>query len=160
MIKINEGESETVIVMRGLIDEETDFSRLKGFQSKNLVFDLGGIELINSVGIRSWVNWMKQNRDCNFTFRNCSKPVTDQINVLEGFLPPVATIESFYVPYVCENCGKSKDVLFKKGVEFERATADNKVHQLRPPAVKCESCGHTMAQDVVEAKYFRFLKYR
>lgn len=159
-ILIQETDLETLITMRGQIDEDTDFAQLNAAHNKNLIFDLGGVELINSVGIRGWVNWMKVNRERNFTFRNCSKPITDQINVLQGFLPPVATVESFYVPFICENCDRHQQVLYRKGIEFERATADKKTHQLRPPQVKCSSCGQQMVQDVLEAKYFSFLKYR
>ena len=148
----------TVVSLRGSIDEETNFAEIDGTEPR-LIFDLSGVSLINSMGIRNWVNWMKANRNRSLVFRNCSKPIVDQINALEGFLPPGSVVESFFVPYVCENCGHADRVLFRRTHEFDQGTADQK-QSIRPPELKCPKCGEQMEMDVIEAKYFRFLRYR
>ncbi len=145
--------------LRGVVDEDTTFESIETESDAILIFDLSGVSLINSMGIRNWVNWFKANPTKRLTFRNCSKPIVDQVNALEGFLPQGSIVESFFVPFHCENCGHSDRTLFRKGHEFTMGTADAKP-QVRPPHMKCAKCGSEMEMDIIEAKYFRFLKYR
>ena len=148
-----------LMTLKGIVDEDTTFNCIPADQSKRLIFDLSGVSLINSMGIRNWVNWMKANKDRSMIFRSCSKAIIDQVNALDGFLPAGAIVESFFVPYHCDNCGNSARTLFRKGHEFEMGTADAKP-QIRPPQQKCPKCQNAMEMDVIESKYFRFLRYR
>jgi hypothetical protein len=77
--------------------------------------------------------------------------IVDQMNMVDGFLPSVATVESFYVPYYNEESGSEKNVLFRYGVEYK----DGQVQY--PTAVKDES-GKPMEMDIIENKYFKFIK--
>jgi anti-anti-sigma regulatory factor len=156
---MNETPDGMVMSLRGVIDEDTTFTAIDILHNPNLIFDLSGVSLINSMGIRNWVNWFKANHAKRMTFRNCSKPIVDQINALEGFLPQGSIVESFYVPYHCENCGHNDRTLFRKNHEFKMGTADAKP-SVHPPEMKCSKCSKVMEMDVIEAKYFKFLKYR
>ncbi|MCM2280284.1 MAG: hypothetical protein NDI61_00400 [Bdellovibrionaceae bacterium] len=159
-ISVTSTKDGAIFHLSGFLDENVRFESVKVPPLVNLIFDLGEVALINSIGIRSWVNWMKSMRDRSFTFRNCSKAMVDQINILDGFLPPGSFVESFYVPYHCDNCDGSEKVLFRQGREFEKGTAD-RAERVAPPAnVTCVKCGGPMVMDVIESKYFRFLKYR
>jgi hypothetical protein len=84
--------------------------------------------------------------------RRCPKIIVDQINMVAGFLPPAAIIESFFVPYYAESSGAEKMVLFVKDKEFK----DGELH---PPASVKDDAGEEMEMDVIEAKYFKFLKH-
>ena len=77
--------------------------------------------------------------------------IVDQINMVSGFLPEGAEVESFMVPYYSDASDTEKMVLFTKGKEFK----DGEVFP--PEDVKDES-GELMEMDVIEAKYFKFIK--
>lgn len=159
-ISIEPSPEGAVFCLKGFVDENVRFDQLPVGSETHLIFDLGGVHLISSLGIRGWVSWMKARHEKSFVFRRCSKAIVDQINVLEGFLPPISVIESFLVPYHCDTCEYGEQILFRQGVEFEKGTADRK-ERISPPAnVTCPKCHSPMEIDVIESKYFRFLKYR
>lgn len=159
-ISMTSGPDGKTILFKGVVDEYADFSKLDVSGDSRLVFDLGGVRLINSLGIRSWTNWLKSLGRRAIVFRRCSKPIVDQMNILEGFVPLLAIVESFFVPYHCGNCDNVSQLLFKSGVEFTPGTADQPERVSAPEKVICEKCRGPMELDVIEPRYFRFLKYR
>jgi anti-anti-sigma regulatory factor len=141
-----------VLELSGNVDEDANFLPPDIGASTDIVLDLEGITAINSVGIREWIKWIKSiPTNGTLTVRKCPKIVVDQINMVSGFLPPAAKIESFFVPYYSDSSGTEKMILFLNGKEFK----DGEVHA--PPEVKDEA-GENMEMDVIEAKYFKFLK--
>ncbi len=158
-ITVRESPEGSVLHFNGCVDERARFGTVP-VPGPNLIFDLGGVALINSLGIRGWVNWMREMRDKSFTFRRCSKAIVDQINVLEGFLPPTSFVESFFVPYHCDACGGGEQILFRHGEEFEKGTADRSGRVSPPTGAECPKCRARMEMDVIESKYFRFIRYR
>ena len=116
------------------------------------MIDLEGVTAINSVGIREWIKWIKGfPASLKLSVRRCPKIIVDQINMVAGFLPPSTTVESFFVPYYADGSGSEKMVLFEKGKEYK----DGELH---PPAEIKDDSGELMEMDVIEAKYFKFLK--
>jgi hypothetical protein len=71
--------------------------------------------------------------------------------MVQGFLPASGRVNSFYVPFYNDDSGAEKSVLFRNGQEF----TDTGLGTI--PEVKDEE-GNAMEMDVVEAKYFKFLK--
>lgn len=71
--------------------------------------------------------------------------------MVQGFLPTNGKVASFYVPFYSDESGEDKSVLFTQGKEY----TDSGLGAL--PEVK-DSAGKPMEMDVVEAKYFKFLK--
>lgn len=159
-VAISASSDGVVLKFDGCVDENARFEDLSVPAEASLVFDLGEVKLINSLGIRGWVGWMKTMRDRTFVFRRCSRAIIDQISVLDGFLPPRSHVESFFVPYHCDPCDREERILFRHGVEFEKGTADRPERVTPPTKTVCADCGKTMEMDVIETKYFRFLKYR
>jgi hypothetical protein len=43
----------------------------------------------------------------------------NQLNLVDGFLPPKTEIESFFVPYFSERTGEETQVLFTKFLEYK-----------------------------------------
>lgn len=135
----------------GHIDEESAFEALPLEGVSSLVVDLGKVTAINSVGIREWIKWSKGLSSVpSISIENCPKVVVDQVNMVAGFLPPNAKMESFFVPYYSDESGEEVMVLFKRGEHFD----DNGVNA--PEGLK-DSEGNEMEIDVIEAKYFKFL---
>ncbi|HEY0254707.1 MAG TPA: STAS domain-containing protein, partial [Kofleriaceae bacterium] len=70
-----------------------------------LVIDLGGLERINSLGVRDWMHFV---RTCEaagtaLTFERCSPTIVGQMSMITGFMG-ASHISSIEVPYVCTSC--------------------------------------------------------
>lgn len=143
---------KTVLELKGSIDEDANFAPPDLAGASVVVLDLAGVSAINSVGIREWIKWIKGfPGSLELGLRRCPKIIVDQINMVAGFLPPNAKVESFFVPYYSDASGNEKMVLFESGKEFK----EGEVH---PPADVKDDSGEAMEMDVIEAKYFKFLK--
>ena len=139
--------------LEGTIDEDSAFPVEPLAGVHRLVLNFEGIKTINSCGIREWIRWQQQiPPSMVMEFHNCPKPIVDQINLVKGFLPPQAEVKSFYVPYYCEETDFEQNVLFRYGVEFQ----DGQV--MAPNDVVDPKTGDSMEMDVIEEKYFHFLK--
>lgn len=136
----------------GNVDEDSNFTPPDLGSNTAVVLDLEGVVAINSVGIREWIKWIKtMPSSVKLSVRRCPKIIVDQINMVAGFLPAGTVIESFYVPYYADSSGSEKMVLFENGKEFKGSEI------FAPTDVKDDS-GEIMEMDVIEAKYFKFLK--
>ncbi len=141
-----------VLELKGNIDEDANFAPPDIAGAGVVVLDLEGVSAINSVGIREWIKWVKAlPGSTQLSVRKCPKIIVDQINMVAGFLPANAKVESFYVPYYSDSSGSEKMILFENGKEFK----EGEIHA--PPDVK-DDAGELMEMDVIEAKYFKFLK--
>ena len=145
--------SKVVFQFNGHIDEDAQFTSLDFGGASEVKIDLEKVSAINSCGIREWIKWIRTAPGTSkITYANCPKIIVDQINMVAGFLPENATVESFYVPYYNEDSGNEKMVLFRNGVEFQG-------NEVKAPAeVKDDATGEPMEMDVIEAKYFKFLQ--
>ena len=151
-IDVENKESSFFVTLTGQLDEDASFEKVEFGESPKVVIDLNGINSINSCGIREWIKWVKEiPATATISYKNCPKVIIDQINMVVGFLPENASVESFYVPYYCESSGSEKMVLFEKGKEFDGG-------EIKEPEIKCDETGDEMEMDVIESKYFGFLK--
>lgn len=139
------------ISIDGHIDEESTFEEFPLDGISTIQIDLEKVSAINSVGIREWIKWSKSLAGVSaIEVHHCPKVVVDQVNMVAGFLPPNAKVQSFYVPYYSEDSGEEEMVLFKRGEHFDE-------NGVNPPEGLKDSDGNEMEIDVIEAKYFKFL---
>jgi hypothetical protein len=150
-VKLNKGSDKLSVQMNGTIDEDVDFTQFNLGGAPQVEMQLEGVKSINSCGIREWIKWMGTANGSQIVFKNCPKVIVDQINMVDGFLPTNAKVESFYVPYYNDDSGSEKNVLFQNGKEF----TDGSVN---PPAAVKDEEGNDMEMDVIESKYFKFIK--
>jgi len=150
-VKMNKAGEKLNVVMAGSIDEDADFTQLSLAGAGQIEIQMGGLKSINSCGIREWIKWMSTAPSANITFNECPKVIVDQINMVDGFLPANAKVQSFFVPYYNDDSGAEKNVLFRLGTEF----TENSVN---PPAAVKDEEGNAMEMDVIESKYFKFIK--
>ncbi len=144
--------TKLVVALSGAVDEDAVFSALEVGSSSDVSFDLDKVTAINSVGIREWIKWLKEiPSTVKITVSKCPKVIVDQINMVSGFLPPGTVVESFYVPYYSEESGSEKMVLFVNGKEYKDG-------QINLPSEVKDDSGEVMEMDIIEAKYFKFLK--
>lgn len=145
--------SDVIVTLGGHIDEDAQFTALdlSGAAGK-VVVDIEGVTAINSCGIREWVKWIRTAPNTSqVVFKKCPKVIVDQINMVTGFLPENGKVESFYVPYYSDSSGNEKMVLFEEGKQFNGG-------EVKPPDEVKDESGEVMEMDVIEAKYFKFLK--
>ena len=150
-LKIDKAGTEFKVNVKGTIDEDVDFTPHSLEGAAAVDFYLGELKSINSCGIRDWIKWMGTAGSAQVRYHECPKIIVDQINMVQGFLPAQGKVMSFYVPFYSDDSGTEKNVLFTHSKEF----TDQGLGTV--PEIKDES-GNAMEMDVVEAKYFKFLK--
>ncbi len=150
--KKNKNGGEIDVIFAGHIDEDAQFSDLDLGGSSKVIVDLENVSAINSCGIREWIKWIRTApASATIIYRKCPKIIVDQINMVAGFLPDNGKVESFYVPYYSDVSGDEKMILFSEGKEFNG-------NEVNPPADIKDASGDVMEMDVIEAKYFKFIK--
>lgn len=150
-VKVTKNGGKVAMNIAGTIDEDVDFSQFSLGDAQEVDLELGGIKSINSCGIREWIKWMSTNKTGKIVFNQCPKVIVDQINMVDGFLPTNGKVNSFFVPYYNDDSGAEKNILFKYGTEFTEG-------QVSPPAAVKDESGNAMEMDVIESKYFKFIK--
>lgn len=139
------------VQVTGIIDEDTDFRPFDLNGASTVEINIDGVKSINSCGIREWIKWISTAGGATIQYQQCPKVIVDQINMVQGFLPQQGQVSSFYVPYYSEETDEEKSILFTNGKEF------NELGLLQKPTVN-DSKGNAMDMDVIESKYFKFLK--
>jgi len=150
-IKVEKNGAQAKVSISGVIDEDADFNPHPLTGATSVELHLGQIKSINSCGIREWIKWIGTAGTAVVQYHECPKMIVDQINMVQGFLPAQGKVMSFYVPYFNEDSGAEKNILFTYGQEF----TENGVKA--PEGIKDEA-GQPMEMDVVESKFFKFLK--
>src|SRR5690606_18959329 len=99
-IKVIPQEQGVLIELIGRIDEDSHFESILKQTFSHYIFDFNGVSLINSCGVREWINLVsKLAQNASITYRHCPQIMIEQMNMVQGFFPPGAKIESFYAPY-------------------------------------------------------------
>lgn len=152
--KLEKSESggKTIFKLSGSINEDSKFDEGDFVGLKEVILDLNEIIEINSCGVREWTKWISYAVHLtSLSYINCPKVIVNQINMVTGFLPKNATVDSLYVPYYCASSGNEKMILFSRGREFTDT-------ELNPPSIIDDASGEEMEMDIYEEKYFRFLR--
>lgn len=149
VINITKNEADLAeFLLQGQIDEDSTFEEILSSKKSKIIIDFNKVTLINSCGVREWINFLEGVKDCIITYKNCPQVVIEQINMVHGFILPNTSIESFYAPYYSE---KADDVL--KVLLLSSQVVDGK-------APKIEQDGEELEFDAIEAQYFQFLKQK
>lgn len=150
-IKVEKAPNGGKVTVSGVIDEDADFNPHAIAGMGHVDFFLNDVKSINSCGIREWIKWVGTAGSAEIHYHQCPKMIVDQINMVQGFLPASGKVMSFYVPYFNEESGSEKNILFTYGKEYSEGG-------IKAPAEVKDDEGNPMEMDVVEAKYFKFLK--
>lgn len=139
-------ESKKIILLRGIIDEDTTFDQFAKLGSP-LSFNFKGVTSINSCGVRTWVNFVKSVPDIEVTFEECPPLIVRQMNMVPSFLGH-GTVKSVYIPYVCDDCEHEK-LLLVNNSDFSKVS----------DTIACENCQKgEMEFDGRPEQYFAFTK--
>lgn len=141
--------NQTSVQLSGVIDEDAEFGKIKNISTAEVVFDFQKVTLINSCGIREWIQCIGALKSgTKIVYLNCPQIIIEQINMVQGFIPAGASVDSFYAPYFCEDCDDEVKVLLKKDL----------VKNSKAPKVQCPKCNSDLDFDAIESQYFNFLK--
>ncbi len=144
---------KAMIAFKGAIDEDCTMPTLDFSGLKELMLEFDGLTLINSCGIRDWVAWVKTFPAGLVTkFTNCPSILVDQINMINGFVPNGGVVDSFYIPYFCDDCDKVVNKTVTKGKDYDGEGFEAE------DEMPCPDCGAESELDVIPTKYFKFLK--
>ncbi|MBF0443233.1 MAG: hypothetical protein HQK54_15095 [Oligoflexales bacterium] len=152
-INIQQDGQWDLIKYMGPINEEAEvhLSKLLPNLGKNVVFNLGGVQSINSCGVRGWINFMRDaQKGRNIIFEECTSECVLQMNMIPSFRGN-AKIKSVYATYSCESCTYQTSVLFVDG----RNLPTSQDFELEP--VICPKCGEGMEMLEIEEEFFSFL---
>ena len=144
-------EKHITIDLEGTLNEDAIIESIDINNPTKVIVNFELVSSINSCGIREWISFLKTFPETTvFEYKNCPPAVIDQVNTISGFLPENGTVLSFYISYYCDSC-ENTDYLKGDG---KKSRKEMDV----PDFCKCSKCGEKAELDVVESKYFKFLK--
>ena len=138
------------IALFGTIDETALFDGMFKFELPRVYLDMGGIETINSTGVRLWVTFIG-NYQGSIVYKNCSVPVIEQFNMVPEFMGERSEIQDFYGRFYCDPCDQEDNVLFVPGKNFDLLSRS--LHS-QP---RCSSCQAVLDADFDEDDYLLFI---
>jgi len=144
-VKTTSVDGTVTLELSGVLDEQTTFDRVVIPEATTVVFNLEGLRGINSLGIRIWMAFMARlnGSQSQFKFVRCSDVFIEQLVMMTNFLPERTTIESLYVPYVCQQCRVERIVLTQLS-GGELSTQED---------VTCEVCQQKMELDELMSEF-------
>lgn len=123
----------------------------------DILVDMDKVTVINSIGVKNWINWcLKVGPSPKLELQKCPFVIISQVNMVFGFLPKHARINSFYALYAC-GCRAEEKVLFERGKHFKYADHGEKAWFDFPEEIPCKKCGKTMEADFFPEKITKFL---
>lgn len=141
-------DQRRIFYLKGVIDEDTNFDALIQ-ESGDMILNLSGITAINSLGIRAWVNFIKELSGRQLVYEECPPVIVRQMNMIPSFVGS-AEVSSVYVPFVCDQCDEEKLVLISESALQQKEVT-------LPKALLCENCKKgEMELDGHPKQYFAF----
>ena len=107
----HEDVGERVLVLRGEISEKTTFAALLRRLTSVVALDLSEVRRVNSAGVLRWIEFLRRiPAGADVRLRRLSIPLARQMLLVPAMVRR-CTIESYYVPYECEECDVDTSVL-------------------------------------------------
>jgi anti-anti-sigma regulatory factor len=136
----------------GQIDDYAvdSFKPLYEIPSGRVVLDLSGVQSINSVGVRVWINFMSAFRESHeVILQKCPPDIIMQINMIPNFLGG-GQIESLLSPYFCSNCNLNFLAEFSTSIPFKELLESIETQN-------CKQCGESCECEEITSEFISFL---
>jgi hypothetical protein len=98
----------TLVTVAGVIDESAPLRDVVRKLRPPVIIDLGGVKFVNSVGLREWIQFLRE-VPRPLTLRRCSESMVLQFNMVTDAVAD-ARVDSFIAPYVCDACGREESI--------------------------------------------------
>lgn len=143
-----------LVTLSGALNESVNMGKVdwSGMDS-DVTIDLGEVGHFNSVGVSLWLKWVKTlNGSLKLIFSRVPFAFVSHATQIKNFIPESAKVESFILPYYCNDCGETttKDIENTGPHTFDSVTE----------SIACRNCGKDSQLDVLADKYGDFLKRR
>ena len=147
------------LTLEGRVDEFADFSKIIIPEGKNLILDVHGISVFNSLGIVTWIKWMKSIAKHDvIRIQNCTEFFVHKLNFFGDFVPPQTIIESLYLTYYCDECENEDRILLKRRTHYmEKRGTEKDWYKVNPKAT-CTACGAQTEPEYNLENYLSFLE--
>lgn len=109
------------VYLSGSLTESFHLPEIKPSKESVLFIDCDLLRVINSVGIRTWLVWMKSLTENGFTkieFENLGPGFLQLASFVENFIPKNGSVNSFYLHYWSDDDQK-KNFRFYSGKDFD-----------------------------------------
>jgi DNA-binding response OmpR family regulator/anti-anti-sigma regulatory factor len=146
--EIVKDSDRTRVVLKGDFTEATRFDALLTSMVGRVDFDMAQVTYMNSIGVRSWCQFLRAAPVQGYEFHACSVPFVLQASLIED-VTGRGTITSFFAPYHCDACDRQEEKLLQ--------TATILASALEPPTFTCP-CGAELVFDDLPERYFAFLQ--
>jgi hypothetical protein len=158
-MKVTRNKDQVHVALEGAIGETTPLFILPMAEIKELTVDMTSVTYINSIGVKHWILWTnKIPRTMSVKLVNCPYVIVSQANIVVGFVPKQMTIESFRMPYVCEECGKEEILTATRGKDYEYPSEGVPKKIAIPEELPCTKCKEgKLEPDFFREKVFKFM---
>lgn len=144
-----------IIKVGDKVDQAVIFPEMADFEGvEQLVIDFGSVQLINSLGVKEFLNFLKflhEIPNIHIFYEDCTPLVVKQMSMLPEFVHGVV-IRSVRGPLYCENCDLEAEISIIIGdktlAEIEPLTQGN----------VCKECEGELEFDEPIRSYFFFLE--
>jgi CheY-like chemotaxis protein len=147
------GDGGVTVSLYGDFTEITDFATLSHRLQKvtRIDFYMRGVRYISSAGVRAWCDFLAKLKGKKYSFRHCSMAFVSQAAMVPMSIGD-GTVVSLEAPYRCDSCDRDDlRLLEKQSLLLEDG-------HVRPPRLKCGTCGDDLEFDDVPDRYFAFLR--
>lgn len=146
-VTVEQQDTVTRLILSGPIDEQAGptLGALLPQVKKKVLINFAGVEYFNSLGIRTWVNFLRILIDGRkVSYEECPMDFIQQIDMMPALSQGVEIV-SFMADFACKNCG------FEKRVGFTcKGGKEDLMDQLSKQI--CERCQSTLVlQDDAES---------
>lgn len=137
--RIERRDGATKVALSGTLNELTDLSPLQSLPSP-IHIDLEHVDRINSLGVRNWMNFIRDAEAANvaLVFERCSPTIVSQMSMISNFMGTRSRVTSVIAVYLCPSCMtehlQGADVVYGKPLQL-------------PASMPCRSCGSAMEVD-------------
>lgn len=132
--RINARKPGLTVDVSGALDENAEAALAQTepkLQRAHVVFDLSGVQSVNSLGYRQWTKFLQRvSAQSTFDLANCPQAMLEYAALLPA-LSYAAMIRSVLVPYQCESCSRGSQVSY----EVDAFEGDDDF-----PVAVCSSC--------------------
>jgi CheY-like chemotaxis protein len=139
--------------IHGDFTESTDFRRLidRLRDEQRIEFLMREVRYVNSVGVRSWCDFLTALGDKEYTFRHLSSSFVTQVAMMPAIIG-AGQVLSFEAPYYCAACDRDDlRLLEADSIVVEGA-------EIVPPALRCGICRGALRFDDIPERYLAFCR--